>query len=737
MQMKSQLLTKTLTKTSIIFPVWLSIVVLIYFLSETELIANAKSSPGLIDANILYVAPGGYCGSALPCFAAIQDAVDLAASGDIIKIAGGVYAVDSDMINEVVFIRQPISLLGGYSIENWENPLPQSNISRIDGRYKRIGIYIDAMENDEVKIDGFRVINSRHGIYIKSGYAMITNSVVSNNRIDQGKGAGIFIDYSGRLLLEKSIVEENLITNGTFGEGAGLAAMGEKVILKENIFRNNIIYGGGYAVGAGVWGQNTDLILERNKFQNNLLSPASYYINGGAVYYYSPSSLFQITLSHNSFVNNTEGVYIEGNGNTPIALLDSNMFIRSPLHLENGIVNAQNDVISENYGGGVTIGTAGLVDATHWTVVNNNGNGITSLGMQMELTNSIIAFNNGYGLLGGGISADNILFYENGSNCGSVCTNIHLGDPKFADLDNRDYHILPGSKAQDLETNPIVAEDMDQETRPVGTGSDLGADEIPAKPEASFSSTSPQWIGSNIVFTDTSRSASGKTVLWNFGDESTSSAQNPVHQYLDFGIYTVTLKVADYGGSDEFRQEVRIFGVDFDNNNPSWVGVSEVFTNTSLVDNNTRFSWDFDDGTTSNVPEPAHQFSEPGIYTVTLTADNILGSGFASNQLTVFSVPVAGFTSTLTTGYAPFSVNFKSESITFPEGDTTLVYFWDFGDGFNSDIQNPNHVYTAPGKYPVSLTVSNSAGFDTKLQENLIIVLKRWEVFLPSIINFP
>jgi PKD repeat protein len=38
--------------------------------------------------------------------------------------------------------------------------------------------------------------------------------------------------------------------------------------------------------------------------------------------------------------------------------------------------------------------------------------------------------------------------------------------------------------------------------------------------------------------------------LWNFGDGQTSTEQNPVHQYLSAGVYTVTLEVVGPEGSD-------------------------------------------------------------------------------------------------------------------------------------------------------------------------------------------
>jgi hypothetical protein len=46
----------------------------------------------------------------------------------------------------------------------------------------------------------------------------------------------------------------------------------------------------------------------------------------------------------------------------------------------------------------------------------------------------------------------------------------------------RDYHIGPGSAAIDAGVDAGVAVDMDRESRPVGGGYDIGADEFAAGP---------------------------------------------------------------------------------------------------------------------------------------------------------------------------------------------------------------------------------------------------------------
>ena len=54
------------------------------------------------------------------------------------------------------------------------------------------------------------------------------------------------------------------------------------------------------------------------------------------------------------------------------------------------------------------------------------------------------------------------------------------------------------------------------------------------------------------IFTDLSEDSDGEVVAWSwsFGDDSTSTEQNPSHTYAVAGTYTVSLTVTDNQGAD-------------------------------------------------------------------------------------------------------------------------------------------------------------------------------------------
>ncbi|AKB52034.1 hypothetical protein MSBRW_2781 [Methanosarcina barkeri str. Wiesmoor] len=275
------------------------------------------------------------------------------------------------------------------------------------------------------------------------------------------------------------------------------------------------------------------------------------------------------------------------------------------------------------------------------------------------------------------------------------------------------------------------------------------------EPVAKFSAT-PKSGNTPLTVEFTDKSTETPTDwYWTFGDGYTSTQQNPEHTYSEVGSYTVTLTATNDAGSDKKTKAgyIKVEESATDTDKPvadffaSVTSGNAPFTAVFMdgsVGNPTDWYWDFGDGATSSQRDPTHTYSEPGSYTVILTASNDAGSDVAtkagyiivkgsttnteSTTDTEFTKniestentaqePVAKFSATPKSGNTPLTVEFTDKST-----ETPTDWYWTFGDGYTSTQQNPEHTYFEVGSYTVTLTATNDAGSDKKTKAGYIKV---------------
>ncbi len=146
----------------------------------------------------------------------------------------------------------------------------------------------------------------------------------------------------------------------------------------------------------------------------------------------------------------------------------------------------------------------------------------------------------------------------------------------------------------------------------------------------------------SVAFTDQSTGFPDRW-QWDFGDGGTSTLQTPVHTYTRAGTLTVRLVAANEAGSNT---ETKYYYITV---NPAYRSPGAAFsgirpTNSApmtiqFIDRSsgpaTSWSWDFGDGGSSNLQNPAHTYSNPGTYTVTLRVSNPAGSSETTGFVTV------------------------------------------------------------------------------------------------------
>jgi PKD repeat protein len=254
----------------------------------------------------------------------------------------------------------------------------------------------------------------------------------------------------------------------------------------------------------------------------------------------------------------------------------------------------------------------------------------------------------------------------------------------------------------------------------------VAADQIP--PVSAFTSNITTGNAPlSVQFID----ASGNTPsswTWTFGDGSTSPEQNPVHTYMIQGTYTVSLTVTNAGGSNTNTRSNLITVIQpappaalfTANKTTGTVPFAVNFTDTS-TNTPSAWAWTFGDGSWTTTQNPTHLYTTPGIYPVSLTVTNNGGSNtnVIQNYITVNKAvpPAIAFTANRTGGAVPYTVNFTDASANYP-----TTWTWDFGDGSTSTLQHPEHTYTTPGTYAISLTAGNSGGSNSLVRSGYIIV---------------
>ena len=206
--------------------------------------------------------------------------------------------------------------------------------------------------------------------------------------------------------------------------------------------------------------------------------------------------------------------------------------------------------------------------------------------------------------------------------------------------------------------------------------------------------------------------------LWNFGDGTSSSEQNPVHAFMPNSYYMVCLTIQGDSNCTDTYCDTIFTGMPV-GCEASWyhypidtlnmLAHTFQFVNTS-TGNYTQLMWDFGDGTYSTDQTPIHTFA-PGQWVTCLTISNpmppsgcsdaecqtiIVDSIFPCNSSFSYQV------SNLTASFNGYLLNGQS-----------ATYAWNFGDPLYFGIgegQNVTHTYSAPGLYSVTLTTTTPEG---------------------------
>ncbi|MXV17891.1 gliding motility-associated C-terminal domain-containing protein [Hufsiella ginkgonis] len=334
-----------------------------------------------------------------------------------------------------------------------------------------------------------------------------------------------------------------------------------------------------------------------------------------------------------------------------------------------------------------------------------------------------------------------------------ITTNIKwdLGNGTFYEDTNPAYITETGSSVTTYKyayTGPVPARYTEAKTytvkadvlNPSPSGCDpheeitFGFD-IFDPPIASFTAPAEACAKVNVEFKDTSREGGKKNTswLWDFGDNTKSTDQNPVHAYAAGNkTYTVTLITTGESGCESLSatKTIRVNSLPvpkFEYTKPACETKPMIFTDASATVNGTitAWTWNFGDGSpeetfAGNAPV-SHTYASAGTYQVTLKLTTSLGCTDISVAIPVKVEPLPKVDFQLP-DYCLDDQNAVFTNKTTIADNSALTYEWDFGDRNANSLRpnlaanrNASHQYTETGYYTVRLKVISAAGCEVTL----------------------
>jgi gliding motility-associated-like protein len=230
-------------------------------------------------------------------------------------------------------------------------------------------------------------------------------------------------------------------------------------------------------------------------------------------------------------------------------------------------------------------------------------------------------------------------------------------------------------------------------------------------PVPAFTSTVNYCENAEISFTDQSNDNGNPLTswLWDFGDGTSSTEQNPKHIYARAGQYTVILKIQNSTSCNvqELPKTIQLKEAptaDFEMSKPGCNNSSISFTDrsTTIQGRIVKWKWNFGDGNVSeqtNSSPVNHQYTAGGTYKVSLTVSN--ESGCEQTLIKELSIS----TPFLNAGRDTVILRGGMLGFNILATGTNLKYKWSPSTGLDrDDVRNPVASPQVDTRYTVTIT---------------------------------
>lgn len=223
---------------------------------------------------------------------------------------------------------------------------------------------------------------------------------------------------------------------------------------------------------------------------------------------------------------------------------------------------------------------------------------------------------------------------------------------------------------------------------------------------------------------------------WNLGNGSpsiTTTLPSLVYTYTTSGSFNVQLTAANAHGSASSNKTITVApppvlieSLSVIHQPLAPVQTNPVTFTTSITPNNATtpitYTWKFGDGSatvTTSSPTRTYTYNTAGIFTVTVTADNVHSKKTITKVVTVTPLPVAVTGVSINTPPNPLYAGWPialTSTVAPVSATVPITYVWNFGDGtptLTTTTRSLTRTFDMAGVYTVSVTAQNQYGQST------------------------
>lgn len=324
-------------------------------------------------------------------------------------------------------------------------------------------------------------------------------------------------------------------------------------------------------------------------------------------------------------------------------------------------------------------------------------------------------------------SANNTCSVVNFSGNATINGNLSwywdFGDGATAVGQNVSHNFNPGSNYTVMLTVSV--------TTVCGTGKAKSVKQInlTANMPVSKFGTAVNCNNAVVTFTDSSAVPNGTIIswMWDFGDGQTSTAQNPIHIYLNNGSYNVSLTTISSGmcnNTAAFQKTVVILPkliADF-SFSAGCLNIPLQFIDISTANGATitNWFWDFGNGTGSQKQNPENSFNLENDYQVKFSIATANGCHSDTIVKTLHINPRPNAQFSFKGGCENQATSFIDQS-EISKGNV-VAWNWDFSQVGVASQQSPTIYFPAPGNYTAKLVVQSDKNCTSDTVTKAIII---------------